>query len=161
MHEKLIQGNPWRAGGAVASISCAVLLNQTQQTHCSPPADADRVAVGLIGLLGAGVAYRVATVALALVRHLLVGRATAQTATCSLKCDASTQHGALQLDAEHQRVAHTNLPESYSKQNAHCMKRSFKRVLGELVEQQLALAAAAAAFKLSKRIAANQQMSTG
>ena len=117
-----------------------MLLNQTQQTHCSPPADADRVAVGLTGLLGAGVAYRVATVALALVQQLLVGRATAQTATCSLKCDASTQHGALQLDAEHQRVAQGDCPESYSEQTANCMKSSFKGVLGELVEQQLALA---------------------
>ena len=91
-----------------------VLLNQTQQTRCSPPADADRVAVGLTCLLEAGVAYRVATVALALVRQLLVGRATAQTATCSLQFDASTQHGALQLDAEHRRVAHVNCPESHS-----------------------------------------------
>ena len=138
-----------------------MLLNQTQQTHCSPPADADRVAVGLTGLLEAGVAYRVATVALALVRQLLVGRATTQTATCSLQFDASTQHGALQLDAEHQRVAYTNLPESYSKQTAHCMKRSFRRVLSELVEPQQAVADVASAFKLSKRIAAYQQISTG
>ena len=98
---------------------------------------------------------------MALVRQLLVCRASAQTATFPLQCDASTQHGALQLDAEHQRVAYTNLPESYSKQTAHCMKRSFRRVLSELVTQQLAVAAAAAAFKLSKRIAAYQQMSTG
>ena len=138
-----------------------MLLNQIQQTQCSPPADADRVAVGLIGLLGAGVAYRVATVALALVRHLLVGRATAQTATCSLKCDASTQHGALQLDAEHQRVAHVNSPETYSEYTTNCMRSSFRQVLGELVEQQLALATAVAAFKISKRIAAHHQMSTG
>ena len=161
MHEKFIQGSPWRAGGAATGFSCAVLLNQTQQTHCSPPADADRVAVGVTGLLEAGVAYRVATVALALVRQLLVGRATAQTATCSLQFDASTQHGALQLDAEHQRVAYTNLPESCSKQTAHCMKRSFRRVLGELVTQQLAVAVVAAASKLSTLHAAHQQMSTG
>ena len=114
----------------------------------------------MTGLLEAEVASRVATVAMALVRQLLVCRASAQTATFPLQCDASTQHGALQLDAEHQRVAYTNLPESYSKQTAHC-KRSFRRVLGELVEQQLALAAAATAFKLSKRIAAYQQMPTG
>ena len=117
-----------------------MLLTQTQQTHYSPPADADRVAVGLTGLLEAGVAYRVATVALALVRQLLVGRATAQTATCSLQFNASTQHGALQLDAEHQRVAFGDCPESYSEQIANCMKSSSKGVLGELVEQQLALA---------------------
>ena len=121
-----------------------MLLNQTQQTHCrlicSPPADADRVAVGLTGLLEAGVAYRVATVALALVRQPLVGRATTQTATCSLQFGASTQHGALQLDVEHQRVAHANYPESYSGQTADCMKCSFRGVLGELVEQQLDLA---------------------
>jgi hypothetical protein len=75
-------------------------------------------------------------------------------------CGASTQHGALQLDAGHQRVEYTNLPESYSKQTAHCMKRSPRRALGELVEQQLAPATVVAAFKLSKRIAAYQQMST-
>ena len=98
---------------------------------------------------------------MALVRQLLVGRASAQTATSPLQCDASTQHGALQLDAEHQRVAHTNLPESYSKQNSHWMERSFRRVLGELVTQQLAVAAVAAAFKLSTLHAAHQQMSTG
>ena len=123
-----------------------MLLNQTQQTHCSPPADINRVAVSLTGLLEAGVAHRVATVALALSRQLLVGEATAHTATFPLHFGASTPHGALPLDAEHQRVAHTNLPESYSKQNAHWMKRSFRRVLGELVTQQLVVAAVAAAF---------------
>ena len=102
-----------------------------------------------------------ATVALALLRQLLVGKATAQTATCPLHFDASTQHGALQLDAEHQRVAHVNSPESYSEYAADCMKSSFRQVLGEQVEQQLTLAVAAVAFKLSKRIAAHQQISTG
>ena len=111
-----------------------MVLNQTQQTHCSPPADADRVAVGLAGLLEAGVAYKAATVALALVRQLLVGRATAQTAPCSLQSGASTQHGALQLDAEHHRVVHGNSPESYSEQTANCMKSPVRQVLGELVE---------------------------
>ena len=72
-----------------------MLLNQTQQTHCSPPADADRVAVDLASLLEAGVAYGVATVALALLRQLLVGRAAAQTASCPWQIDDSTQHGAL------------------------------------------------------------------
>ena len=161
MHERFIQGSPWRVGGAAAGSSCAVLLNQTQQTHCSPPTDADRVAVGLTGLLEAGVAYRVATVALALVRQLLVGRATTQTATCPLHFDANTQHGALQLDAEHQRVAHVSSAESHSEYAADCMKSSFRQVLGELVEQQLTLADVAAAFKPSKRIAAHQQISTG
>ena len=98
---------------------------------------------------------------MALVRQLLVGRASAQTATSPLQCGASTQHGALQLDAGHHRVAYTNLPESYSKQTARCMKRSFRRVLSELVEPELAVAAAPAAFKLSKRIAAYHQISTG
>ena len=37
----------------------------------------------------------------------------------------------------------------------------YRQVLGELVEQQLTLAVAAVAFKLSKRIAAYQQISTG
>ena len=116
----------------------------------------------MTGLLEAGVACRVATVTMALVRQLLVGWASAQTATPPLQCGASTQHGALQLDAVHRRVAYTNLPESYSKQTAHCMERLFRRVLGELVEQQLASATAVvAAFKLSKRTAAHQQMSTG
>ena len=98
---------------------------------------------------------------MALVRQLLVCQASAETATSPLQCDASTQHGALQLDAEHQRVAYTNSPESCSKQTAHCMKRSFIRVLSELVEQQLALAAAVVAFKLSTLHAAHQQMPTG
>ena len=75
-----------------------------------------------------------ATVALALLRQLLVGKATAQTATCALHFDASTQHGALQLDAEHQRVAHGNALESYSEQTANCMKSSVRGVLGDLVE---------------------------
>ena len=126
MHEKFIYTSPGRVGRAATDFSCAVLLNQTQQTHCSPPADADRVAVGVTGLIEAGEAHRVVTVALALVLPLLVGRATAQTATCSLQFGASTQHGALQLDAEHQRVAHDNALESYSKQTAHCIKRSFR-----------------------------------
>ena len=147
--------------GATTCFSCGCCCFQTQQTHCSQPADVDRLAVDLTSLLEARVAFRVATVAMALVRQLLVGRASAQTATSPLQCDANTQHCALQLDAEHQRVAYTNLPESYSKQTAHCMKRSFRRVLGELVEQQLALAAAAVAFKLSTLHAAHQQMSTG
>ena len=115
----------------------------------------------MTGLLEAGVAFRVVTLTMALVRQLLVCQASAQTATSPLQCGASTQHGALQLDAEHQRVAHTNLPESYSKQNAHWMKRSFRRVLGELVTQQLAVADVVAAFKLSTLHAAHQQMSTG
>ena len=112
-------------------------------------------------MLDAGVAFRVATLTMALVRQLPMCQASTQTATSPLQCGASTQHGALQLDAEHQRVAYTNLPESYSKQTARCMKRSFRRVLSELVEPQLAIAAVAAAFKLSKRIAAYQQTSTG
>ena len=115
----------------------------------------------MTGLLEAGVAHRVATVALALLRQLLVGKATAQTATCPLQFDACTQHGALQLDAEHPRVAHASSPESYSEYAADCMKNSFRRALGELVEPQLNLGTAVAAFKLSKRIAAHQQISTG
>ena len=95
---------------------------------------------------------------MALVRQLLVCRASAQTATSPWQCDASTQHGALQLDAEHQRVAHVNSPESYSEYAADCMKSSFRQVLGELVEQQLALAAAVVAFKLSTLHAAHQQI---
>ena len=129
--------------------------------HCSLPPDINRIAVDLTSLLEAGVAFRVVTLTMALVRQLLVRQVSAQTATSPLQCGASTQHGALQLDAEHQRVAYTNLPESCTKQTAHCMKRSFRRVLSELVEPQLAAAAAAAAFKLSRRVAAYQQMSTG
>ena len=161
MYEKFIQTSPWRAGGATTGSSCCCCCFQTQQTHCSPPPDVNRVAVVLTSLLEAGVACRVATVTMALVRQLLVCQASAQTATSPLQCDASTQHGALQLDAEHQRVAYTNLLECYSKQTAHCMKRSFRRVLSELVQPQLAVATAATAFKLSKRIAAYQQISTG
>ena len=161
MYEKIIQTSPWRAGGATTGCSCCCCCFQTQHLACSPSADVNWVAVDLTGLLEAGVACRVATVAMALVRQLLVGRAPAQTATCPLQCDASTRHGALQLDAEHQRVAYTNLPESYSKQTAHCMKRSFRRALGELVEQQLASDVAVAAFELSTLHAAHQQMSTG
>ena len=115
----------------------------------------------MTGLLEAGVAHRVATVALALLRQLLVGKATAHTATFPLHFGASTPHGALPLDAEHQRVAHVNSPESYSEYAADCMKSSFRRALGELVEQQLNLGTTAAAFKPSKRIAAHQQISTG
>ena len=129
--------------------------------HCSLPPDINRIAVDLTGLLEAGVAFRVVTLTMALVRQLPMCQASTQTATSPLQCGASTQHGALQLDAEHQRVAYTNLPESYSKQTAHCMKRSFRRVLSELVEPQLVVAAVAVAFKLSKRIAAYQQISTG
>ena len=84
--------------------------------HCSLPPDINRIAVDLTDLLEAGVAFRVATLTMALVRQLLVCQVSAQTATSTLQCGASTQHGALQLDAEHQRVAYTNLLESYSKQ---------------------------------------------
>ena len=100
------------------------------------------------------------TVALALLRQLLVGKATAHTSTFPLQFGASTPRGALQLDAEHQRVAHVSSAESYSEYAADCMNNSFRRALGELVEQPLTLATAVAAPKLSKRIAADQQMST-
>ena len=129
-----------------------------QQMHCSLPPDINRIAVGLTGLLEAGVAPRVATVAIALVQQLLVCQTSAQNATSPLQCGASSQHGALQLDTEHRRVAYTNLSESYSKQTAHCMKRSFGWVFTELVESQQAVVAAATAFKLSKRIAAYHQI---
>ena len=117
----------------------------------------------MTGLLEAGVAHRVATVALALLRQLLVGKATAHAATFPLHFGASTPHGALPLDAEHRRVAHVNSPESYSEYAADCMTNSFRRALGELVEleQQLNLGIAVVAFKLSKRIAAHQQISSG
>ena len=128
--------------------------------HCSLPPDINQIAVDLTCLLEAGIASRVATVAIALVQQLLVCQTSTQNATPPLQCGASSQHGALQLDTEHRRVAYANLPESYSKQTAHCMKRSFRRVLSELVEPQLAVAAVAVAFKLSKRIAAYQQIST-
>ena len=151
----------YRAGGVTAGCSCCSYCFQTQQTHCSLPPDINRIAVGLTGLLEAGVASRVATVAIALVQQLLVCQTSAQNATSPLQCGASTQHGALQLDAEHQRVAHVNSPESYSEYAADCMKSSFRQVLGELVEQQMTLVVAAVAFKLSTLHAVHQQMPTG